>query len=1074
MEVITSRAISAVIFNNGGITCSSPSSSSSSSTSASSYSPSSSSRHDVRGCYSRTFASHELGQTPSSKTTVLLKNVGLDSTLETLQNAITAAEIDHRKIEIQPGCSLHVESEAEAEYIKDKLYDSMDLECTISKTSLPTVLLQNVPESSSSMQQLSQKISTSQVQPVNISTQGATILQISFRNAAEVLDAAKRIRSGSVTLDGHQLQCNTVKMEDGKYVLQIYDLPEQCDIETAKKSFQTLKGSDVLVINGAVKSLVLRVVPKLGTDRPSLKAKIEEILSSQMAGFNNAMFTVATDYKKPSIFLRKIGHCGNQSVKNLLMEYGANKLTMVRYGNEMVKPEFAVAYFDTEDTALEALQKLKSVKLDGRKIASTFKLTSEPACEISNLPADATEESLKKFLLKECRLRPVKISMGLDGQGANTAHLILESPKDIEIARLAFKRKKIMGDKTLKCVAPIDNDDLSIALTSDASGVSQEIVQQIILAIRDLESVEAVDESKWRSNLSAAISFCTLHEANILHAEFAAGSVELDGEDGAKVSSKLIGMPSFAVEVEGHASDQPASLITNSISEDGLVNIIKASRSAIVKFRRHGEVMRGTRKLNSIKLENNHRIKAERFEPQALAGQTEYDVVGPDEEFDYERNLAVLKDFMHANPATRYQIAKFQFENAFKNAQIYADIDFLCDEDAPKHIKDELQNILKPFIRDLEDHRSMRKNPDKSYQQLPDQLSIKVDGGDKGLQRAFELFTQRKEMMKFTYDFDELRALFGAADSSDGFNWAEFRMEDHNDINRLEEEMKDQIAALKAADKEAAMGIGMSITGGSVGKSFKKLENEAKRALEEEKEDAKVEDAHSEFPLAEHEDVDLEADVDEEEKEEDEVAGALDKMGLGTEFSISNGENDEIISLEDVNQVIDREGRVWSGVILDTDMVQKTMPGGRVMSHRCLVMVGNLQGAGGFGVGKGETAQAALRAAFRDALRNLLFIDLYEKAALAHDLHGKHNSCHAYIRATPVSRMMVASPFAVAILKRFGIASASCKLIGRRNPYSQVRAIFNALEKHENLDETAMARGQRYLDLKWLYDNNLA
>lgn len=109
----------------------------------------------------------------------------------------------------------------------------------------------------------------------------------------------------------------------------------------------------------------------------------------------------------------------------------------------------------------------------------------------------------------------------------------------------------------------------------------------------------------------------------------------------------------------------------------------------------------------------------------------------------------------------------------------------------------------------------------------------------------------------------------------------------------------------------------------------------------------------------------------------------------------------------------------------------------------------------------------------RDALRNLTFIDLYEQSGFAHDLHGRHNSCQAYIRATDRSRMMVASPFASAVLERFGVGSASVKLIGRRDPYAMVRAIFDAVRKHENIDEFAKDRGKRYLDLKWLHDNNI-
>ena len=46
------------------------------------------------------FTSHEVNQTPSSKTSILLRDIGMDSTLESLKGAISAAEVDYRKIEV--------------------------------------------------------------------------------------------------------------------------------------------------------------------------------------------------------------------------------------------------------------------------------------------------------------------------------------------------------------------------------------------------------------------------------------------------------------------------------------------------------------------------------------------------------------------------------------------------------------------------------------------------------------------------------------------------------------------------------------------------------------------------------------------------------------------------------------------------------------------------------------------------------------------------------------------------------------------------------------------------------------
>lgn len=199
-------------------------------------------------------------------------------------------------------------------------------------------------------------------------------------------------------------------------------------------------------------------------------------------------------------------------------------------------------------------------------------------------------------------------------------------------------------------------------------------------------------------------------------------------------------------------------------------------------------------------------------------------------------------------------------------------------------------------------------------------------------------------------------------------------------------------------------------------------------------------------------DIDLDDDDDEDEDGKEEVKEM-------TKFSAT--------------EVRDEYGFVWHGTVLDTDSVQKTMPGKRIASNRALVVIGNMRGTAGFGSGKGKTAALAVEAAFRAALKNLVHIDLYENTGLAHDCFGKHNSCKAYVRATPPSRLPIASPFAEAVLNAFGIGSASVKLVGRRNPYSMVNALFNALSKHENIDEYAKRRGKRYLTLKWLKDQNV-
>eukprot|EP01034_Spumella_vulgaris_P021583 gene21583-27621_t len=282
--------------------------------------------------------------------------------------------------------------------------------------------------------------------------------------------------------------------------------------------------------------------------------------------------------------------------------------------------------------------------------------------------------------------------------------------------------------------------------------------------------------------------------------------------------------------------------------------------------------------------------------------------------------------------------------------------------------------------------------------------------GVNATQRLFELYLQREDMRRFSSDFKEIEAFLGPANVNDPFDWTQFRMNTEDETSRLK-------AQVKVAETARAEKVLEALYGPEGKQSWKK-----------------------------------------------------DKELL---IKGEDGEPDVRVSLEDPNKLRGRDGTVWSGVILDEDTVQKVTPGQRLITFRVLVVVGNMRGACGFGMGKGATGADALNNAFRAALRELVHLDLFDNFGLAHDCHGKHNSCQAYIRATPRARDFVGSQFAYEILTRFGVGSASVKLNGRRDPYAMVNAIFNAIVKHENIDEFSKDRGKRYLSLKWAYDNSV-
>eukprot|EP00529_Nitzschia_sp_RCC80_P020859 CAMPEP_0113473082 /NCGR_PEP_ID=MMETSP0014_2-20120614/17855_1 /TAXON_ID=2857 /ORGANISM="Nitzschia sp." /LENGTH=401 /DNA_ID=CAMNT_0000365827 /DNA_START=282 /DNA_END=1487 /DNA_ORIENTATION=+ /assembly_acc=CAM_ASM_000159 len=154
----------------------------------------------------------------------------------------------------------------------------------------------------------------------------------------------------------------------------------------------------------------------------------------------------------------------------------------------------------------------------------------------------------------------------------------------------------------------------------------------------------------------------------------------------------------------------------------------------------------------------------------------------------------------------------------------------------------------------------------------------------------------------------------------------------------------------------------------------------------------------------------------------------------------------------------------WGEILVRTDRVCKMWRGGRIESYRALVVGGNLRGCGGFGIGKSFEPEDAVEIACRMAKRNIFFVEPYRGRGLTRDLVGRQNSCRVYLRAT--DNGLRGNPLSCEILKLMGITNVVAKAHGSRNHFNVCRATFKALLTHESLDEIAMKRGVRLINLQ--------
>ena len=82
---------------------------------------------------------------PSTTTTLIVKSLSATATETSLKAALAGVVTNTRKVEMEPGCSIHVVNEAQASYITSTLASRFSYDCSVASTTLPSLLLQNLP-----------------------------------------------------------------------------------------------------------------------------------------------------------------------------------------------------------------------------------------------------------------------------------------------------------------------------------------------------------------------------------------------------------------------------------------------------------------------------------------------------------------------------------------------------------------------------------------------------------------------------------------------------------------------------------------------------------------------------------------------------------------------------------------------------------------------------------------------------------------------------------------------------------------------------------------------------------------
>ena len=132
--------------------------------------------------------------------------------------------------------------------------------------------------------------------------------------------------------------------------------------------------------------------------------------------------------------------------------------------------------------------------------------------------------------------------------------------------------------------------------------------------------------------------------------------------------------------------------------------------------------------------------------------------------------------------------------------------------------------------------------------------------------------------------------------------------------------------------------------------------------------------------------------------------------------------------------------------LIKISRVTKVTKGGKKLSFRAVVVIGDENGQVGVGVGKAEDVVNAFKKAKTDGRKNLIKIPLTKSLTIPHRVVGDKGACKIIMRPSIEGSGVVAGGAVRTVLEVAGVKNVIAKQLGSDNLLNNARAAIVALE----------------------------
>jgi small subunit ribosomal protein S5 len=148
----------------------------------------------------------------------------------------------------------------------------------------------------------------------------------------------------------------------------------------------------------------------------------------------------------------------------------------------------------------------------------------------------------------------------------------------------------------------------------------------------------------------------------------------------------------------------------------------------------------------------------------------------------------------------------------------------------------------------------------------------------------------------------------------------------------------------------------------------------------------------------------------------------------------------------------------WQERVVQIRRVSKVVKGGKKLSFRAIVVVGNEKGQVGVGVGKAADVIGAVRKGVADAKKQLVEVALTKANSIVHVTNGVAGGAKVFMRPAAPGTGVIAGGAVRTVLELAGVKNILAKQLGSNSPLNNARAAIDALESLRTFSEVARER----------------